>query len=176
MSCGCGECAECKSKKIPKGPKGATGATGATGPKGLDGNKGATGATGAAAVLLPGFYASVIPASIPIVASVAPYDGQTITGYTEVYDDDAIFDPATGIWNLAGLVPALTTGRYDLSASCKLTIAGTWGGGRCALGIIIPSLLANVYSADFQITDASTTIVSITTIRQGILLNSTLAK
>lgn len=169
MSCGCGTCNECKSIKLPIGPKGPTGDKGATGNTGATGAKGPTGdagANGTDAVPLPGFFASVTPDSLPIDVDVRPQSGLNITGYTEVYDDTSSFIPATGIWTCP------TTGRYDLNATCKLVAEGNWGNGFVALAIVDAASLVNVYCADYQHTDNEVTDLTITTCRQGSVINA----
>lgn len=170
MSCGCGTCNECKSIKMPIGPKGPTGdqgARGATGATGPQGPQGIAGTNGTDAVPLPGFYGYLTPDSIPINAATRPQSGLNISGYTEVYDDTSSFVPATGVWTCP------TTGRYDLNATCKLVHGdGNWGNGFTALAIIDAASLVNVYCADYQHTDTSTTDICITTCRQGVQITA----
>jgi hypothetical protein len=149
----------------PKGPTGNKGATGNTGATGAKGPTGDAGTNGIDAVPLPGFYASLTPASIPTVAFVKPQEGLNITGYVEAYDDTSSFVPASGIWTCP------LDGRYDLNAACKLVSPdGNWGNGFVSIAIVDAASLVNVYTADYQHTDTATKDIYITTCRQGVQL------
>lgn len=134
----------------PQGPAGDTGAAGPTGPAGDPGAVGPTGPTG------PTGPAGTSPAAIVVRATntsgqsiAGSASSVTITGWAEVTDTNAAFDPTTGIFT----VPVER--YYVVTASLEFTAIAAAAGVFFSVGVYVDGSAAFVSREYVQVAAAN---------------------